>query len=311
MVDGASGQFSITLDGQPVSGSEFYPYSYPFGNQDITTGHGTTFGDQLVRIQAIPEMVNGHTLTFTVVSGTVSVDWMAGNAHSQYAGSPVVLMAGPIPSTGIYQSLNILSQDYGKIFDGNVRMLAGDGLKILTVPVYGYMDWNGDDITTIDDVHPTNLGHQHIFQAFWNTVGSYLKSSGNDVQQGLYTASAPTQSDGLQPGTYVDFQRTPATGEIMAVGAAAYPSPVYPSMQFKACAWSSGNCVIPFSLDPSGNASILGNLSLGGGINGTNVFGTALGGTISNFEALNASEASLAISHSICSQVGATLKFLR
>ena len=260
MVDGAIGEYSVTIDGNTQSNTLYYPYSNGFGGATISTITGRTYADQLVRIPVNPEVNVGHMMTITVVSGSVWVDWMAGNWHSQYSGSPIVMAAGPIPSGTAYLSNNVLNQDYGEIVRSNVTTLAADGLRIIDVRVYDYFDASLDDISS-DGTHPNDLGHAHIAAAYFNALLSFLRTPSqeeNGVRVTGYEPYAP-----IGPGGYLGYIRQPGLFQIKAVGAQTSSGFPYPTIQITSCKWH-GTCFNPMYWLPSGDGYTFGNLYIGG-----------------------------------------------
>lgn len=134
---------------------------------------------RLIRLTGYSGNGTLHDVRLTVVSPdgkNVAFDWAAGNTETRdfYLGECL-----PMSATGYTVPANHGSDaavsNYNMDIADVANTLAGDGLKVHLVHASEYYNLSTDVCS--DNVHPNELGHQHIAEAFIEQIGTTNASS--------------------------------------------------------------------------------------------------------------------------------------
>lgn len=163
--DGNTGRFSAATGSSAGIGSWNSYSSTPIntGNQHTTRA---SFLTRVVGREGGP-----HTVTFTVTSssGTVQIDWVAGNRGFQglnlpdviVGGPPLMTCAGPPAAGGCDPGAIYL---YNQAVQDNVAELAADGLNVFYANTMSDPNYAAHRIP--DGIHPNDAGHAAIASQF-------------------------------------------------------------------------------------------------------------------------------------------------
>jgi hypothetical protein len=162
----------------------------------LTANAGTSSAIGLFRY---PVAAGSHTILVTITSATsgsnvFSLEWIGTVGNTSITGSPLVFAGGITPNGTGGTDVNALA--YNGLVQTVVTTLQGDGLPIYFVPVRNYINV-ATDYTTSDTIHPNNLGHTHLRDAFDSVINPSLfggaginLGKGQSIKQWDPTASA-------------------------------------------------------------------------------------------------------------------------
>lgn len=159
MHDGDGGTFTYTIDSGSPTSINIAPATA------IATQNGGTHGQAIIRLTGLSATL--HTITFTVTSSTnvgnsISIGGIgtpppAGNQDIRY-----VYVSG---ITKQYLDVNSAgTAQYNSDAQANQTLFAGDGLLAVFVPVRNFIFGTQPEMG--DQLHPNNLGHSEIRDAF-------------------------------------------------------------------------------------------------------------------------------------------------
>ena len=157
-VDGNGGTFTYAVDGGAATAVN------AFTSPAIATNNGGTQGLGLLRITGLA--AGSHSVVFTVTSATsgsnvVHVFALGTPPGLSYASQNTVFSAG-VPKQQADASAAATTQ-YNALAKADADLLAGDGLPVRFVDVQAYLNLATD---YGDPLHPNNLGHEHLREAF-------------------------------------------------------------------------------------------------------------------------------------------------
>ncbi len=152
VADGNNGLFNYSIDGLSASVANYV-------SPQIATGIGNTQGYGVVRI---PVSSGKHTLTVTVVGGTVEILGVGVVPHITHDNSIKVYVAGVTRRQGDEEAVyNTNSYD---IFNREiVDTLQADGLPVYFVDTRSHIN---PDTDLADVVHTSDVGHSKLRDIF-------------------------------------------------------------------------------------------------------------------------------------------------
>jgi lysophospholipase L1-like esterase len=167
----ASGQFSVTVDGIDKGVWDCYGAPAPVS--------GLEYAPCLIRVAGLSS--GSHSVVLTVVSsgGDAYFDWAAGNSTRGpclYLGNCLHMNSAGYATTGLSQGDGdeAVSQ-FNTIIGDVAATLREDGLKVFYVDADArYVAHDASDPDTdvsSDNVHPNNTGHDHVTDAFMDSIG--------------------------------------------------------------------------------------------------------------------------------------------
>jgi hypothetical protein len=170
------GQATISVDGVQYGGT-YNLFTYAASNA------GRTYSPFVVRV---PNLKSGaHTVLITVVSATniansVNVVEVAGNGGRDYAG-PDFYLGKVLHMTAVGYALfapfNNGSDNavdaYNSAIDDICRQVTEDGLGVVCVDTSRY---NPTLDVSADNIHPADIGHQHITDAFLTAMSGLAET---------------------------------------------------------------------------------------------------------------------------------------
>ena len=156
--DGNGGTFTYAVDGGAAVSVN------AFTSPAIATNNGGTQGLGLLRLTGLA--AGSHSVVFTVTSATsgsnvVHIFSLGTPPGLGYASQNTVFSAG-VPKQSADASAAATAQ-YNALAKADADLLAGDGLPVRFVDVRAYLNLSTD---YADTLHPNNLGHEHVRQAF-------------------------------------------------------------------------------------------------------------------------------------------------
>ncbi len=182
IADGNGGQFTYSIDGGP---------SVPVSNSTATpigTGSGGGAGVMLTRVAGLA--AGNHTVFFQVISPTYGTNSVMifglGTPLPATSTSRPLIYVGGVP----FQENNAKSTDtaaYNADVQTNLATLTADGLNVAFVNVRAY--WFGTPPEMYDTLHPDDLGHSEIANAFWTTENTTTGTSTPTVACTLPTSA--------------------------------------------------------------------------------------------------------------------------
>ena len=182
--DGGGGTFTYSLDGgTPVSVNAYL-------DTTIATNLSGTKSIALARISGVS--ADDHTLLITVTSPTNSSDsvgiWSIGTVpYLNYYRTPRVYSGGVLKQKSDGNEPWV--SNYNADAEADVDTLSQDGLSVYFVDVQSYENY-ATDIPI--DVHPNNLGHRHLADAFESVIQAIPGTNNMARQDTTFSNSALT-----------------------------------------------------------------------------------------------------------------------
>jgi hypothetical protein len=163
---GGTGTFRVTVDGTEVG-------TYTCST-NIKPASQAAYAPFLIRLTGLPDGSHTVIITVTSASGNVSFDWAAGVGVAAKAGPNVFVgntlrmrpagygAAGPISNHGSDQAVAAINARIRAVCDD----LARDGRNVVHVDACAVYDPMTSDISTMDEMHPSDQGMAKIAAAF-------------------------------------------------------------------------------------------------------------------------------------------------
>jgi len=159
MQDSNGGSFTYALDGGPATTIMTAP------TPTISTQNGGTTGRGVVRLADVS--AGSHTISITVTSATSASNSVSiggiGTGSSPTDKDISYLYVGGVTKQRL-DGNGAATARYNSDALAVVHMLAGDGLKVVFVPVRNFID--GQPSQMFDQLHPNDLGHSLLRDAF-------------------------------------------------------------------------------------------------------------------------------------------------
>jgi hypothetical protein len=248
--------FTITVDGVSYGTYVGAEYLAPATS-------AIAYAPYLIRIPNLTPTM--HTVVITVAAGTVGhnafFNWAASAGGYTSEVNPAVYIGNTLRMADYsgYSPFNQGSDDavrqFNQIIAAAVRNLSDDGLNIAYVDACANYN-TATDIYT-DDVHPIDLGHSHIADAFLSAMNSIAQARG----RGLRSTDWHNTSDDLVTtgsGSFSHIHLSDAGAIVTAADSYIGPS-VTAGIYFK-----SGNC--GFGKSNPGDRVEIGTSAAGGNI---------------------------------------------